>query len=112
MALKITNCFDGDRKAAKEELKISQHISSLKSTHEGSNYVRVVEHSFEIETTHGRHLVLAFQPLREPLWLVARHLNMLNLASRIFKPFLRIILKGLDFLHSECKVIHTGKTRS
>ncbi|KFZ00462.1 hypothetical protein V500_01055 [Pseudogymnoascus sp. VKM F-4518 (FW-2643)] len=34
MALKITNCFEGDRKSANEELQMSRHISQIQSNHE------------------------------------------------------------------------------
>ncbi|KAL9103145.1 MAG: hypothetical protein Q9163_001789 [Psora crenata] len=40
VALKITNCFEGDRKSANKELKISQHIEKIQSKHQGRAYVR------------------------------------------------------------------------
>ncbi|KFY02011.1 hypothetical protein O988_02397 [Pseudogymnoascus sp. VKM F-3808] len=90
MALKITNCFEGDRKSADEELQMSRHISQIQSKHEGAKHVRVAANSFIIPGPFGEHLCLAFEPLREPLWMLGRHLG-----------------TGLDFLHSECRIIHT-----
>ncbi|KFY38563.1 hypothetical protein V494_04307 [Pseudogymnoascus sp. VKM F-4513 (FW-928)] len=107
MALKITNCFEGDRKSANEELAMSRYISQIQSKYENSKYVRVVEDSFVIPGPFGEHLCLAFEPLREPLWMLGRHLGTVGLSSPILKAFLKLILQGLDFLHSECRIIHT-----
>lgn len=109
MALKITNCFEGDRKSAKDELEISQHISNIQTVHEGRSCVRLIQDSFTIPGLFGEHLGMVFEPLREPLWLLGRHLRTVGLSPIIAKPFLRLVLKGLDFLHAECHIIHTGE---
>ena len=108
VALKITNCFERDRKSANDELKISQHIAKRQSKHEGRAYVRLIQDSFTIPGPFGEHLSMVFEPLREPLWLLGRHLVSVGLPSAILKAFLRLILQGLDFLHSECHIIHIG----
>ncbi|GKZ19738.1 hypothetical protein AbraCBS73388_004725 [Aspergillus brasiliensis] len=108
VTLKITNSGDGEKKAAEDELKISQHISSLQSNHEGRAYVRLVQDSFQIQGIHGdSHICLVFEPLREPLWLLGRHLGSNGVPLQVLRAFLRVILCGLDFLHSECHIIHT-----
>ncbi len=93
VALKLTNNSERDRKSAYGELEISQHISRIQSKHQGRSYVRLIQDSFTIRGPVGEHLGLVSEPLREPLWLLGRHLGTI----------------GLDFLHSECHVIHTGK---
>jgi serine/threonine-protein kinase SRPK3 len=108
-ALKITNCSEGDWKSATDELEISQHISKTQSKHEGRSYIRLIEDSFTIPGPFGEHLVMVFEPLREPLWRLGRHLGTVGLSPTILKAFLKLVLQGLDFLHSECHVIHTGK---
>ena len=109
VALKITNCSEGDRRSATDELEISRHISTIQSTHEGRSYVRLVEDSFTISGPFGEHLAMVFEPLREPLWRLGRHLGTVGLSPTILKAFLKLVLQGLDFLHSECHVIHTGQ---
>ena len=109
VALKITNCFERDRKSAKDELEMSQHISHIQTVHEGRSYVRLIQDSFTIPGPFGEHLGMVFEPLREPLWLLGRHLGTVGLPSTILKAFLKLVLKGLDFLHSECHIIHTGE---
>ena len=109
MALKITNCGEQEKKSAEEEIEISQYISRLQSSHEGRAYVRLVTESFVIPGPFGEHLCLVFEPLREPLWLLGKHLGSIGLPPIVLKAFLKLLLQGLDFLHSECHIIHTGK---
>ena len=109
VALKITNCFGRDRRSAYDELEMSQHISRIQSKHQGRLYVRLIQDSFTIPGPVGEHLGLVFEPLREPLWLLGRHLGTVGLSPTILKAFFKLVLQGLDFLHSECHVIHTGK---
>lgn len=107
MTLKITNCSERDRLSASEEVEMSEHIAKTQSVHEGRFYVRLVKESFIIPGPFGEHLVIVFKPLREPLWLVGRHLATIGLQPSVLKPFLKLILQALDFLHSECHIIHT-----
>jgi hypothetical protein len=95
------------RRSAIEEVQISQHIPQVKSQHRGRAYIRLVEESFAIQGPFGEHLCLVFEPLREPLWLLGKHLGSNGVPPAVLKSFLRILLQGLDFLHSECHVIHT-----
>jgi len=110
VTLKITNCFEGDRKSANDELEMSQHIARIQSKHDGRAYIRLIQDSFAIPGPYGEHLCVVFEPLREPLWLLGRHLGTVGLSATILKAFLKPILKGLDFLHSECHIIHTGNS--
>lgn len=109
VTLKITNSGAEEKKAAEDELQISQHIAGLRSEHEGRAYVRLVQDWFQIQGILGDHLCLVFEPLREPIWLLGRHLGSKGVPPQVLKAFLRVILCGLDFLHSECHVMHTGK---
>ncbi|KAJ2895357.1 hypothetical protein MKZ38_006628 [Zalerion maritima] len=72
-ALKITNASMRD--SAQTELDISEHMKKIRSRHGGEEYVRLVLDSFDVDGPHGRHLCLAFEPLREPLWMLGRHLS-------------------------------------
>ena len=59
LTIKIINCFESDRGSAGKELRISQHIQSLYSSHIGMNYVRLVKDSFTIRGPRGEHLCLS-----------------------------------------------------
>lgn len=57
----------------------------------------------------GRHECLAYEPMREPFWLFQRRFKDQRIPLRLVKAYILILLAGLDYLHSECKVVHTGK---
>ena len=108
-AVKITNCSEGDRKSAQAEVNIFEHISKSESQHIGRRYVRVMKDSFTIQGPHGQHICLALEPMRQTLWTVPPYLGCTILPAPVFKPLLQLLLLGLDFLHSDCHIIHTGK---
>lgn len=66
-------------------------------------YIRLVQVSFQLEG----HVCRVFEPLRERIWRLGRHLGSIGVSPVVLKPFLRVLLEGLDFLHSECGIIHT-----
>ncbi|KAL3411736.1 kinase-like protein [Aspergillus fumigatus] len=55
----------------------------------------------------GEHTCLVFELLREPLWLLGRYLRKVSVSPTVLKPFLKLLLQGLDFLYTECYTIHT-----
>lgn len=107
-ALKITNNTPNVQAAARREVKVSEHMFSVRTHHPGRDYVRNVLDSFEIDGPHGKHVCLAMEPLRLPLWMMGRQ-NCLGgrVPVRTIKAVLPSILKCLDFLHTECQIIHT-----
>ncbi|KAG8412175.1 hypothetical protein J3458_014367 [Metarhizium acridum] len=108
VALKITNSSATVQEAARKEIEISNYICSLWTTHRGQEYVRKVLDSFEVTRSGRTHLCLAFEPLRQPLWMLGRQTSPNGLLQpRIIKALLPGILECLDFLHAECHVIHT-----
>ncbi|KKK14683.1 hypothetical protein P175DRAFT_0561003 [Aspergillus ochraceoroseus IBT 24754] len=107
VTLKLTNCGPQEKRAAEEEVAISQHIASSCFDHKGLRYIRLVQESFQVQGRFGQHICLVFEPLREPIWRLGRHLGGVGVPIDVLKPFLRILLQGLDFLHSECHIIHT-----
>ena len=48
--------------------------------------------------------------MREPLWILQKRFVNQTLPLPIAKAYIYILLNGLDYLHSTCKVVHTGKT--
>ncbi|CAM1502196.1 Fc.00g041800.m01.CDS01 [Cosmosporella sp. VM-42] len=107
-ALKITNNTSAVQAAARREIKVSDHMFSIRTTHPGRDYVRSVLDSFEVEGPSGKHICLAFEPLRQPLWMMGKqNTHNARVQPRTIKAVLPSILKCLDFIHSECQVIHT-----
>lgn len=107
MSVKITSSDCVDEDTTKHELIITQHLMRNPS-HEGFPYVRTMIDSFEVTGLEGVHLCLVYEPMREPLWLFQRRWENRKLPPALLKVYMRFLLRGLDYLHSECHIIHTG----
>ncbi|KAL4888613.1 kinase-like domain-containing protein [Aspergillus ambiguus] len=55
----------------------------------------------------GTHICLGYEPMREPLWLFQNRLKNQRIPLGLLKSYVKLILKGLDYLYSECNIIHT-----
>ncbi|KAJ0414194.1 kinase-like domain-containing protein [Aspergillus carlsbadensis] len=105
VALKITNTSKSS--AAKDELDIEAHIAATDPSHRGYPLFRTSLDSFEADGPHGSHLCLAYEPMREPLWLFQRRFTDRRIPLPIVKAYILFLLAGLDYLHTACRVVHT-----
>ena len=112
MAVKITTCDFADEAAANHELDISRHITKANAKHRGLSFVRLLADSFKISGPHGDHICLVYELMREPLWLFERRCRDSRFTLGLIKGYLRLLLMGLDYLHSESHIIHTGGLRA
>jgi hypothetical protein len=83
------------------------HINSLESQHYRRFHVRKVLNSFGIEGPDGEHIWLVYEALEINLE------ELRELVGEVFAPDfvrenLRYISRGMQFLHEEARVIHTG----
>lgn len=107
VALKIIDsCRDRE---PYHERDIEEHITRQNPSHRGRAIVRTCLESFEVASTEGNHLCLAYKPMREPLWILQRRFVDRRLPLPIVKAYIFFLLVGLDFLHSDCGVVHTGE---
>jgi serine/threonine-protein kinase SRPK3 len=113
VAIKICTSNVQDEAVSEHELRISKHIVECAQGDE-SKYLnlRTIRDGFSVQGTHGTHLCLVMEPMREPIWLTRRRLTKTSKATPatmvIFKMFLQDLVAGLKYLH-ECNIIHTGK---
>lgn len=96
------------RKDTGTELALLKRIAEVNPKHLGWRYVRKLVDDFSEPGPQGDHVCLVFEPLREPLWLFCRRFVDGVIPSGVLKPMLCMVLEGLDCLHSECHIIHTG----
>lgn len=107
MALKISTYLPDFTFAGKRELNVYKHLSAIESTHPGRKLFRQLFDSFELKGAYGPHQCLVQQPMYMSL------LDMMELVQEcldlpVLKTTLLRLLRALDFLHTEAKVIHTG----
>jgi serine/threonine-protein kinase SRPK3 len=106
-ALKVyINCSKVHR-----ELPIYEHINSLSSEHQGRDHVRKLLEAFNVEGPHGTHICLVHQPLGISLDEARRKAPGGVLPAALVREAYRWILRGLEFLHQEAHVIHTGELK-
>ncbi|KIW82289.1 hypothetical protein Z517_05316 [Fonsecaea pedrosoi CBS 271.37] len=107
VTLKILTRDVTDNHSTSSELALSTQIAKANPTHEGLRYIRTVLDSFEAQSQFGVHLCLVYVPMRETLSTFARRLQNGCLPGNLLKPLLKFLLTALDYLHTQCHIIHT-----
>lgn len=90
-----------------DELKMYQHIERF-SRHPGRKAVRSLLDSFNIDGPDDKHQCLVHHPLFESVWEFLHRNPVQRLPEPIVAFTLHRLFLALDYLHTECKVIHTG----
>jgi serine/threonine protein kinase len=107
VALKIAN---DNASSASHEREVEEHISAVEPSHRGRSVIRtLIIDSFEIEGLEASHSCLVYPPMREPLSIYQRRFGNKRTPLPITKTYIRALLTGLEYLHRECRVVHTGK---
>jgi hypothetical protein len=110
VALKIINSNNADN--ALHEKEIENHIIRQNLEHRGRVILRTCLDDFEITGPEGKHMCLVYEPMREPFWIFQRRFVDRKLPLPIAKAYIYFLLVGLDYLHSECGVVHAGECLS
>ncbi|KAL8830149.1 MAG: hypothetical protein Q9170_005870 [Blastenia crenularia] len=107
LVLKVNNCDFADKEGAEHELNISRHLAKTNPSHRGFPHIRTVIDNFEAEGPNSIHVCLVYEPMREPLWLFQQRCRNRKFSLALLKGYLELLLKGLDYVHSECHIVHT-----
>ncbi|KAK6512508.1 hypothetical protein TWF481_001392 [Arthrobotrys musiformis] len=109
VALKIlrADCYDGKKDIFESEIlsKITQQ--SEKSTHPGRRHVSSLLDTFKHEGPNGNHVCYVFDVLGHNLGHHTWQFERARIPFRSVKLITKQVLLALDFLHTECGVIHT-----
>lgn len=107
VALKINNADAFN--TANYEREIEEHVATADPSHHGHSMFRTSSECFEIAGPEGgRHVCLAYEPMREPLWLFKQRFVNERIPLSLIKVYIFFFLMALDYLHRVCKVVHTG----
>lgn len=92
-----------------DEFRVLQRIAEQAriTNHPGRRHISTMQESFQLDSAHGRHLCFVHQALGI---FPALFDHDKKLPVPIVKHVLRQLLEVLDFLHSQCCIIHTGET--
>lgn len=113
VALKIlrAECYDGSHDIF--ELQILEAISEISrhSSMPGRNHVLQLLDYFHHIGPNGDHVCLVFDVLGHHLGRQSLMFHRGALPVKVVKEVARQLLLGLDFLHRDCGIIHTGIIR-
>lgn len=110
VALKISKSALFYSDAAASEMQILTHISELSKSGpiaSQKSFIVSVLNSFSHRGPNGRHYVIVFEILGINLLEAIKIYEYKGLPLTICKAFFVQILKGLDFIHRVCGVVHT-----
>jgi serine/threonine-protein kinase SRPK3 len=92
----------------RHELEINTSLQKDPSI-TGFAFVRAAFDDFiALGPSGASHLCLVFEAMREPLSQFQHRLVGDKIPPQLLKVYIDFLLQGLDYLHSECQIIHTG----
>ena len=106
MALKIAN---SNAIFARHKRDIEDLISMTDTSHRGRSLIRTLIDSFEVKGPEGSHSCLVYPPMRESLSVYQQRFDGRKMPLPLIKTYFRALLIWLDYLHKECRTVHTGK---
>lgn len=113
MALKIlrADSYGGAHDLFETEILSKISEVSKKSSHQGRSHVMHLLDRFKHKGPNGEHVCLVFDVLGHNLNFQTCKFEDERLPVKSVKLIAKQLLLGLDFLHRECGVIHTGMTQ-
>ncbi|KAI8616639.1 kinase-like domain-containing protein [Chytriomyces sp. MP71] len=107
VALKIVKSAQHYTETALDEIKLLEKVVSAVPGHRGRKYVVELKDWFKHKGVNGSHVTMAFEVLGPNLLTLIRQYRHRGIPVPIVKRIMKQVLLGLDYLHSECKIIHT-----
>lgn len=108
VTLKITTSDPEYEDLILNELEINKRLRR-DTSHTGSAFVRTAVDNFVATSPSGTtHLCLVCDAMREPLNQFQHRLVGDKIPPQLLKVYVDLMLQGLEYLHSECQLIHTG----
>ena len=92
---------------ALDEIQLLQRVVSSSQTHPGRCHVVGLVDNFRHSGPNGSHVCMVFEVLGENLLGLIKRYQHRGVPQHIVKQVAKQVLLGLDYLHTECRVIHT-----
>lgn len=93
-----------------QKVSIYRRINQASAAHPGCVAVRNLLDSFDVSGPAGAHRCLVHPPLGESIITFLHRNPEARLPAPVLAFVLRRLFQALDFLHTECRVIHTGRS--
>lgn len=105
VALKIQKSAQGYTDAANDEARILQSIFA--ADEQRRQPVVTLLDKFDHVGPNGKHVCLVFEVMGGSLLHLIKRFNFRGIPRDLVKRIARDLLVGLDFLHTQCRIIHT-----
>lgn len=107
VALKIVKSAQHFTETAKDEIKILKSVRDSDPQNPRRNKTVQMLNDFKISGVNGTHVCMVFEVLGHNLLKLILKSNYRGIPLCNVKSITRQVLEGLDYLHTECQIIHT-----
>lgn len=90
------------------ELDLLRKVTNASPLHHGSGHVVQLFHEFSFDSFAGRHICFVMDVLSYSISSLRSQLNNQRFPLRFILRIAKDVLKGLDYLHNECQIVHSG----
>jgi serine/threonine-protein kinase SRPK3 len=92
---------------ALDEIQLLQRVVTSSNSHAGRTHVVGLVDNFKHTGPNGSHICMVFEVLGENLLGLIKRYQHRGVPQHIVKQIAKQVLLGLDYLHNECRIIHT-----
>ena len=107
VALKVVKSDGHYTETALDEIQLLQRVVSSSQSHSGRCHVVGLVDNFRHSGPNGSHVCMVFEVLGENLLGLIKRYQHRGVPQHIVKQIAKQVLLGLDYLHNECRIIHT-----
>lgn len=107
VALKIVKSAPHFTETAKDEIKILKAVREADPSNPKRNKTVQLLNDFKITGVNGVHICMVFEVLGHNLLKLILKSNYRGIPLPNVKSIIRQVLEGLDYLHTQCQIIHT-----
>lgn len=106
VVLKILNTSSSNSALAAHNTE--ELIARKNPSHSGYGSIRNCVGSFEVTNKERKHLCQIYEPMRETMLMFQQRWQNRRIPLEVAKAYILLLLLGIDYLHAECRIIHTG----
>ncbi|BEJ10985.1 hypothetical protein CspHIS471_0104070 [Cutaneotrichosporon sp. HIS471] len=107
VALKVVKSDGHYTETALDEIQLLQRVTTSSESHPGRSHVVGLVDDFRHSGPNGSHVCMVFEVLGENLLGLIKRYQHRGVPTHIVRQIAKQILLGLDYLHTECRIIHT-----
>lgn len=107
VALKVVKSDGHYTETALDEIQLLQRVTNSSESHPGRSHVVGLVDDFRHMGPNGSHVCMVFEVLGENLLGLIKRYQHRGVPTHIVRQIAKQILLGLDYLHTECRIIHT-----